>query len=67
MRLFCLFVQCRWQYFGNVAITNSYRSFDAIDYHLSGLYQCSRCKSLSLGTPTDPAKRSGQSESLNAD
>jgi hypothetical protein len=48
VKLLCLFRQCRWHYFGNLVLA---------DDAPAGLYQCTRCKSLSLGAPTDPRTR----------
>lgn len=48
MSLRCLFSLCRWRYFGNLVLA---------DDAPAGLYQCTRCKSLSLGSPTDPRDR----------
>lgn len=57
MRILCWFNQCEWRYFGNVAIPNDDPISSGAAYDLTGLYQCARCKSLSVGAPTDPAKR----------
>lgn len=64
MRWLCWFMQCDWWYFGNVAIPDHPNAFDSgPSYHLAGLYQCHRCKQLSLGSPTDPQHRAvGKSE-----
>jgi len=48
--LLCMFRQCRWRYYGCVMLA---------DDAPAGLYQCNSCKSLSLGSPSDPRARSG--------
>jgi hypothetical protein len=57
--MICWFMPCDWRYFGCVAIQkNEPGVFDSsAPYELAGLYQCSRCKTLSLGSQTDPARR----------
>jgi hypothetical protein len=50
MRWLCWFKLCDWRYFGNVSAPVPKDCY-------AGLYQCSRCKTLSLGSPTDPANR----------
>lgn len=37
----CLFRQCRWNFHGHVVLS---------DDSPAGLYQCSRCKTLSIGS-----------------
>lgn len=56
MRLFCWFAHCRWIYLG---------AFEQADPTVGptgtqgsrGLYQCTRCKTVSIGAPIDPALR----------
>jgi hypothetical protein len=52
MRLFCLFRQCRWVWLFNV---RNQGEWDGIDINLPdelfGVYQCERCKFLSIGAP----------------
>lgn len=48
MSWLCWFKLCDWRYFGNLQLA---------DDAPAGLYQCSRCKTLSLGSPTDPTTR----------
>lgn len=45
-RWLCLFAQCKWQHITDIVIGKN--TFDA--YLIVGLYQCSRCKTLSKGS-----------------
>jgi hypothetical protein len=39
--LMCLFLQCRWRFIVNADN----------DTHEYGIYQCTRCKNISIGSP----------------
>lgn len=45
MRWVCLFLQCRWRFVADVLNRRG---------DIAGLYQCPRCKTLSLGSPDGP-------------
>jgi hypothetical protein len=56
MRLLCVFSQCQWVYLG------AFEQYDPSDgppgtQGSRGLYQCPRCKTVSIGSPIDPAFR----------
>lgn len=48
----CWFRECRWLFFGNV--TRSLADGPGDIKVTAGLYQCARCKTLSLGSPDGP-------------
>ena len=54
MSVLCWFRPCRWIYFGTVRWPRAvWLQEDAT----CGLYQCSRCKTLSLGAASPPSER----------
>ncbi len=55
MRWFCWFSQCRWLYLG--AFEQADPTFIPGTQGQRGLYQCYRCKTVSIGAPTDPNVR----------
>ena len=57
MRFLCWFSQCRWYYLGCVILGDTRVHPGGVGQHLGGLYQCMRCKTMSLGSPSDPAIR----------
>ena len=44
--MLCLFFQCRWRY-----VMNADDSLDPLNSYSVGLYQCTRCKTISIGSP----------------
>lgn len=50
MRLLCLLMPCCWMRIGNV-LTGIRRQRKQHSHGQAGLYQCTRCKALSLGAP----------------
>jgi hypothetical protein len=51
--ILCAFFQCRWRH-----IVNADDSLDPLGSYSAGLYQCTRCKTISIGSPrnTTPSK-----------
>ena len=61
VRMLCWFSLCRWRYLATIMACYPGESFPADAPHAVGLYQCVRCKELSLGAPSDPAMRAEES------
>lgn len=60
MSLRCWFSQCDWRYLGIVSryLPPTERGGAmARRYEPAGIYQCARCKTVSIGSPTDPKHR----------
>lgn len=55
MRFLCWFSQCKWHYLG--AFEQADPNFTVGTQGRRGLYQCRRCKTISIGAPTDPEYR----------
>lgn len=55
MRFLCWFSLCRWVYLG--AFEQSDPMKIPGTQGARGLYQCPRCKTVSIGSPTNPAQR----------
>lgn len=56
MSILCWFRPCRWYYLG--AFEQADPTFTPGVQGQRGLYQCVRCKTMSVGSPIDPENRS---------
>lgn len=61
----CLFVPCRWYYLG--AFDQADPTFTLGIQGQRGLYQCMRCKTMSVGAPTDPENRGSETGDESSD
>lgn len=55
MRWLCWFNQCRWHYLGAFEQADPY--FTPGTQGRRGIYQCTRCKTVSVGAASDPRTR----------
>ena len=55
MKWLCWFSPCRWYYLG--AFEQADPTFTLTIQGQRGLYQCVRCKTMSIGSPVDPDNR----------